>query len=163
MPIRVISLCFLTIVVSGCSAIHKSNVIANGITANFSKAVEEKNSEKFRSLFLNENVSWLAIVSEHDISGVYKNEKKQKKVNPHEIVPFSNWLEKNQESTKVTFSNCKTSGDADVMVTDCEYAFYLGGVKTNYGRECFILVNTESGWKISGVAFSSTLAEKNGS
>jgi hypothetical protein len=160
MPTGIIFLCIFTIIVSGCSATYKSSTIANEITANFSKAVEEKNSAKFRSLFLNENVSWLAIVSENDMRGVYRNEKNHKKVNSHEIVPFANWLEENQESTKVTFSNCKTSGDVDVMVADCEYEFYLGGVKTNYGRECFILVNTESGWKISGIAFSSTLAEK---
>jgi hypothetical protein len=163
MLIRAIFLCFLAIVVSGCASIHKTSAIANEIIANFSKAVEEKNAERFKSLFLNENVSWLVIVSTQDIHGFYKNEKNHKKVNLHEIVPFTNWLEKTKESTRVVFSNCKTSGDTDVMVTDCEYAFYLDGVKTNYGRECFTLVNTESGWRISGIAFSSTLPEKNGS
>lgn len=53
MPIGIIFLCIFTIIVSACSATYKSSTIANEITANFSKAVEEKNSAKFRSLFLN--------------------------------------------------------------------------------------------------------------
>ncbi len=170
---RIIMLSLISIVATGCSSvkdksssvkdksssIDSKNNVAAEITANFSRAVKEKNAGNFKSLFLNENVSWYAIVSEQDINR-YKNNPNHKKVNLHEIGPFSEWLVKTQESTEVNFSDCKTSGDADVIVSDCEYAFYLGGRKNNYGREVFILINTESGWKISAIAFSATGAKE---
>ncbi|HSC67707.1 MAG TPA: hypothetical protein VLC79_08455 [Cellvibrio sp.] len=170
---RIISFCLISIVVTGCSSVKdKNNSIAGKsgsmggessvvteITANFSKAVEAKDAAKFKSLFLNDSVSWFAIISEQDASR-YKNDPRHKKVNLHEIGHFAEWLVKTKEPTEVKFSDCKTSGDTDVMVADCGYAFYLGGKESNNGREVFILINTESGWKISGIAFSAKTPKK---
>lgn len=113
----------------------------------------KKTPAAFKSLFLSESVTWLAIVSNQDFANNHTNDPK---VNTHEIVPFIEWVSETDKATQVKFSDCKTSGDADVMVMDCAYAFYLDSQKTNFGRECFLLVNTEGGWKISGMVFSST-------
>lgn len=158
---RIIILCFIFIATTGFGPTDSKNSVVAEITAKFSRAVEEKNADHFKSLFLNEKVSWFAIISEQDLNRNKANPT-QKKVNLQEIGPFSEWLVKTQEATEVKFSDCKASGDADVMVADCEYAFSLGGIKNNYGREVFILINTESGWKISGIAFSATGSKKDG-
>jgi len=158
---REIFFCVTVVAMTGCVSIQGGNHIADEVTHSFSAAVEEKNGEKFKSLFLNENIDWFAVVSAQDMAGIYKNDQNQNKVNNHQVIPFAEWLSKTEESTQVKFTNCRTSGDGDVMATACKYAFYLDGKKTNYGRESFILINTGAGWKISSIAFSSTVADKN--
>jgi hypothetical protein len=157
---KVLLTCSIALTTVACSTTQSKGSIANEIVNQFSVAVETKDVEAFKSLFLNESVTWLAIVSGADFAANYRSDPSAKKVNAHEIVPFIEWASKSEEATEVRFFDCKSSGDGDVMATDCGYAFYLGGKRTNFGRECFLLINTESGWKISGMAFSSASAEK---
>lgn len=153
--------CSIVLATVTCSTTSNKSSIADEIINKFSIAVENKDIDTFKALFLNESVTWLAIVSSADFATHYSNDPSTKKVNAHDIVPFIEWASKSEEATQVRFFDCKSSGDNDVMVTDCGYEFYLDGKRTNFGRECFLLINTESGWKISGMAFSSTSAENN--
>jgi len=150
-------ICTTVLIAVGCSTTRQQVHITNDITRKFSLAVEKQDVAAFKSLFLNESITWLAIVSSQDFLKNKRLDPNAQKVNAHEVVPFIEWAAKTDKTTQVNFADCKSSGDVDVMTMDCAYEFYLDGQKTNFGRECFLLVNTEAGWKISGMAFSSSI------
>ncbi len=138
----------------GCAVVQKDNS-PNNIISKFTLAVAQKDVTGFKALFLNEEVSWLAVRNDKDLIG----EQKQK-VHEHGLVNFIEMAASTKESTEVQFSDCNVMNDGDIATAYCMYSFHLGGKMTNDGREAFLFVNTATGWKISGMVFSSTLAKK---
>lgn len=153
-------LAFITIVAlsQGCAAVRQ-DASPDNIISRFAAAVEQKDVEGFKALFLNDEVTWLAVVSDKDLNGAYKGNPSKQKVNEHGLVNFIEMAASTEESTKVAFSDCQVMSDGDIAVANCMYSFHLGGKRTNDGREGFLFVKTEKGWKISGMVFSSRLPE----
>lgn len=58
------------------------------------------------------------------------------------------------EPREERFSDAKIDTDGDVAAVSFDYAFLANGQPTNWGRELWQLVRTESGWKIFSVVYS---------
>ena len=106
---RAIMACSISLGMTGCSNLQGQHGIADEIISEFSSAVAEKDIEKFKSLFLDENVRWLAIASNKDLMETYKNDPNHKKINDHQVVPFIEWVSRTKENTQVEFSNSRRS------------------------------------------------------
>lgn len=151
---------FVTLVFSqGCTAMLK-DTSPDSIITKFSAAIEQKDVDGFKALFLNDDVTWLAVVSEKDLNAAYEYNPKKQKVNEHGLVNFIEMAASTETSTRVEFSDCRVMGDDDIASANFMYSFYLGVNKTNYGRERFLFVKIEGGWKIAGMVFSSQLPKE---
>ncbi len=155
--LQTLALLAIAMLFHGCTVVRNNHSPYN-ILVKFSETVAQKDVEGFKDLFLNDKVSWLAVISDKDLMSVYKDKQKNK-VNDHGLVEFIEIVSKTNKSTEVTFSDCRVKSDNDIAMAYCQYSFHLDGKMTNKGREGFLLVRTEAGWKISGMAFSSKLAE----
>jgi len=134
------------------------------IMKDFETAVTTKDKAKFFNLFYEGAVSWVGVSSSHDYN---KNKKRVEKtiakgeraMPPMKTYPgdnkhFFEMIISPTKSPKMTFSNVKVQHDGDVASIYLDYEFYAGEVKSAWGKKSFLLVNTQSGWKINSVIFS---------
>jgi hypothetical protein len=61
-------------------------------------------------------------------------------------------------ASKVTeeerFTNLRVDTDGEVASASFDYEYLAGGKQTNWGRELWLLVRTEQGWKIYSVIYT---------
>lgn len=55
------------------------------------------------------------------------------------------------------FSRVRISTDGTVGQLYCDYQFLVDGKVTNWGHESWLLIHTDSGWRIAAIAYSITL------
>ena len=149
-----------TFFLSGILASEEQKVTPESILPIFSDAVKSKNKAVFLSLFYSDEIIWLAVVDDHDLNKIRKKVPDTSKVNDHNVMKFIDWVVATEETTEVKFENIEIQSDGNVATLFCDYAFYKAGKMTNWGKETFMLVNGDDGWKIMAVAFSSSFSKK---
>ena len=125
----------------------------------FSTAIADKDKDAFLALFLPENVSWVGVYSDESLailrSRYSKDVFKPKEVSSNPADFITNIVNSPFQITE-QYGNVKLTKDNDIATVTFDYAYYLGEFKSNWGLESWLLVNTDSGWKISAVNFSMT-------
>jgi ketosteroid isomerase-like protein len=128
----------------------------------FDKAITDKDKEGFMRLFLRENIT-LASVSTDRTLATYRAELK----NPTDHIPkvmgatprmFIERLAGDPAPGSETFENVRIDTDGDIAQVWFDYSFMKGDYRSNWGKEAWHMVRTESGWKIASVIYST---EKN--
>jgi len=134
------------------------------IIKDFDQAIENKDKEKFLSLFVKENVSWIGVTDQKEFADAKDNFQQQQAKNERARQPiktfssspeqFINNISKHVKEPKEVFENIKIQQNAEVASVYFNYAFFDGDKKKNWGDESWQLVKTEAGWKINSVIFS---------
>ncbi|UYK86705.1 nuclear transport factor 2 family protein [Xanthomonas sacchari] len=133
----------------------------HAIVESFRTAIIERDKPRFLSLFVKPDLPWQSVLTDRSLAKVRNESPKASKArfktenNPTE---FIDEIVNSAASSEETFSNVKIDSDGDVATVSFDYAFLAGGKATNSGRECWLLVRTESGWKITTLAYSVELA-----
>ena len=73
---------------------------------------------------------------------------------------FIDGIVRSESSSEETFSDLRIDSDGDMATVAFDYRFLSGGRLTNWGRESWLMVRTEAGWRIASVAYSVTLPKK---
>lgn len=124
------------------------------VLGDFAHAVAGKNRNAFLQLFLTGREPWWSVTGDDELARIRSRKPAAKKLNAHNIVEFIDWVRGLEGETRVDFRNIAISGDENIASVICDYAFYLDGRQTNFGKEVFTMVKTENGWKITAIAFS---------
>tara|TARA_R110000737_G_scaffold165794_1_gene193128 strand:+ start:1776 stop:2291 length:516 start_codon:yes stop_codon:yes gene_type:complete len=156
------ALCLLILLTTPVYAKTLDNSHAiSAVLQSFKLAIQNKDQALFMTLFHDENVSWVGVISNKTREDlIAKNEKFKQKSKIINSTPekFISNIVKSPQISKETFNNIKITEDNEVAAVSFDYEFFKDDKLTNYGQEHWQLINTKNGWKINAVNFSFTLA-----
>ncbi len=138
----------------------------NKIVKDFDSAIKAKDKSKFLDLFYEGTVSWVGVSAENDFktaksradAAIAKGERARMPMKNFQSDPekFIDGIIARVKEPREVFENIKILHDGEVATIYFDYEFYDGEVRKNRGKESWLLVNTEKGWKINSVIFSIT-------
>ncbi|UHQ20172.1 hypothetical protein LVB87_03145 [Lysobacter sp. KIS68-7] len=67
---------------------------------------------------------------------------------------FIDGIANSKDASEETFDNITIDTDGEVATVTFDYSFLSNGKKTNWGKECWLMVRTKAGWKITTLAYS---------
>ncbi|WP_448569609.1 hypothetical protein [Thalassotalea ganghwensis] len=136
------------------------------IVKDFDSAIKTKDKSKFLDLFYEGTVSWVGVSAENDFkkaksrvdAAIAKGERARMPMKNFQSDPekFIDGIIARVKEPREVFENIKILHDGEVATIYFDYEFYDGEVRKNWGKESWLLVNTEKGWKINSVIFSIT-------
>lgn len=126
----------------------------------FSLSIKEKDKSKFLSLFVEEGVSWIGVFSEDEHERMTRNDGGKGNI-PGKLFhsspeQFIDWVVGLEGTPREEFDEIRIYTDGEVASLYFDYKFYLNSDLQNWGAESWLLVKTETGWKIQAVNFSYT-------
>lgn len=133
----------------------------HAVVESFRTAIIERDKPRFLSLFVKPDLPWQSVLTERSLSKVRSESPQAIKARfkpENNPTAFIDEIVGSAASSEETFSNVKIDSDGDVATVSFDYTFLAGGKATNSGRECWLLVRTDSGWKITTLAYSVELA-----
>lgn len=133
------------------------NVQIRSIIEDFRTAIIEKNREKFLGLFLHQAVTWQAVMSDARFEQARQKDPAAQKAafDPAKTpATFIDGIAKDPKINEETFSDVLIDSDGDVASVAFNFSYIRDKQITNVGREYWLLVRTEAGWKIAAVTYS---------
>jgi len=131
------------------------------VVETFRTSIIDKDRERFLDLFIQQDVPWQSVLDDKSLAQVQAKHPEaikarfKKENNP---VAFIDGIVASKNHSEETFSNIKIDSDGEVAAVTFDYSFLSNGKRTNWGKECWLMVRTGAGWKITTVAYSVTLA-----
>jgi hypothetical protein len=135
----------------------------SGVIESFRAAIRERDKPRFLGLFVTPDLPWQSVYSDESLVEIRAGDPQQDKLrfNPkNNPTSFIDFVVARKATSEETFSNVAIDGDADVATVTFDYTFLSGGSATNSGKECWLLVRSETGWKIMTLAWSVRLLQK---
>lgn len=134
------------------------------VVETFRTAIITKDKPAFLQLFFSdtvEQVTWQAVVDDPSLQRIRKDRPQAIKArhrpdNNH--VAFINGIVSGTDREEETFSDIHIDTDGEIASVSFDYVFLVNGSATNSGREKWLLVRTEQGWKIISVVYTIRLA-----
>lgn len=127
------------------------------VIESFRTSIIERDKPRFLALFVQPDLPWQSVVGDASLA-------KLKEKNPAAIkarykpsnnpTDFIEGIAASKNASEETFDNIIIDADADVATVTFDYVFLSNGKATNSGKECWLLVRTEAGWKITTLAYS---------
>ena len=130
------------------------------VVESFRTAIIERDKPRFLALFVQPEAPWQLVNSDEALAQVRKQRPEAIKVRfkpDNNPTAFIDSIAKSTHASEETFSNVRIDGDADVATVTFDYQFLSDGKATNWGTECWLLVRTGEGWKITTLAYSLNL------
>jgi len=130
------------------------------VIESFRTSIIQKDRERFLGLFVQADVPWQSVVDDKSLAQIKLKRPEAMKARfkqENNPVAFIDGIVKSSNASEETFSNVKIDSDGEVAAVSFDYSFLLNGRPTNWGKECWLMVRTEQGWKITTVAYSVTL------
>ena len=129
----------------------------------FRTAIIQRDKARFLSLFVSEDVPWQGVLTDDGLAQLRRRDPKASKVTiDRKSTPaaFIDHIMKAKAGSEEKISNIKIDTDGDVATASFDYSFLAGERTVNWGKECWLLVRTGAGWKITTLAFSSNLGTR---
>jgi hypothetical protein len=154
-------LCCLTPFAACAQADSEAAVAAKprieAVVESFRTAITDRDTDRFTRLFLHEQATWQAVMSDHGLERLRKDNSEARKVRVNPERTYRSFIEgiaASERRSEETFENVRIDTDGDIASVYFDYAFISDGRRTNYGKEAWHLVNTDQGWKIVSVIWS---------
>jgi hypothetical protein len=131
----------------------------------FRTAIIQRDKPRFLSLFVSDDLPWQGVLTDDGLAQLKRRDPKASKVTydrKSTPVAFIDGILRNKAGSEETISNIRIDTDGDVATASFDYSFLSGQRTVNWGKECWLLVRTGAGWKITTVAFSSNLTKEEG-
>ncbi|EHR70674.1 hypothetical protein BurJ1DRAFT_1814 [Burkholderiales bacterium JOSHI_001] len=119
-----------------------------------------KDKPLYMSLFFSEKpeeIGWQHVSEDSRLVSIRKNKPDAIKARR---IPANNFVSLIDEAVSATepreekFSNVQVQTDGEIASVSFDYEFFEGTNRTNWGKEMWQLVRTESGWKIFSVIYT---------
>jgi ketosteroid isomerase-like protein len=136
-------------------------VAIRAVVESFRTAIIARDKPRFLALFVKPDLPWQSVLTDRSLDTVRRDSPQAIKArfkSENNPTVFIDDIVASATSSEETFSNVKIVSDGDVATVTFDYTFLAGGKPTNSGLECWLLVRTETGWKITTVAYSVDLA-----
>ncbi len=162
----------LALVVGGCVAAHAASLHAsdehttadiNGVIESFRLSIINKDKEKFTSLLAKADIPWIGVLDSTYIAHRtqdYPDFHVARRSFEGSPTAFIDGVIKNPAPVEEQFRNISIDSDGNIASVQFDYSFHSNGVKTNWGKEAWQLINTGSAWKITSVIWSVELPPK---
>jgi len=126
------------------------------VAARFQHAIRHRDKAEFLSLFLNPAATnWQEVMSMKASAREASSKGVKAAYDPGNTpIAFIDSIVARKGNAEEDFGNIRISGDEDSAAMSFDYAFKSDGVVLNAGMEHWLLVNTNSGWRIVSVAWS---------
>jgi hypothetical protein len=131
------------------------------VVESFRTAIIEKDRARFLALFVQPDVPWQSVLDDTSLDRIKARRPEAIKARfkaENNPTAFIDGIVKSKNASEETFSNIRIDTDGEVATVVFDYAFLSNGKATNSGKECWLMVRTEAGWKITSLAYSVTLA-----
>jgi len=139
----------------------RDDAAIQSVVESFRTAIIARDKPRFLALFVKPDLPWQSVLTDRSLARVRHDSPQAIKARfkpENNPTAFIDDIVASPTSSEETFSNVKISSDGDVATVTFDYTFLAGGKATNSGRECWLLVRTETGWKITTLAYSVDLA-----
>lgn len=171
---RVSSL-FLAVIASvalgtGCRGTLQTANVAEDLVAvrqvveTFRTSIIQKNKAAFMGLFFSdkpEAITWQAVVDDPSLERIRTTRPQAIKARhrpENNFVSFIDGIVASRDHEEETFSDIQVDTDGEVASVSFDYVYLSNAKPTNGGREKWLLVRTEQGWKIISVVYTVRLA-----
>ncbi|WP_342379771.1 nuclear transport factor 2 family protein [Myxococcus stipitatus] len=128
-----------------------------GVIEDFRQSIIQRDKKKFLGLFLHDNVIFQPVQGEALLKQLRaKNPQASKAPTQQKITPssFIADVAADKEPSEEKFSNIRIETDGDVAAVSFDFTFQLGERVINRGQEHWLLVKSDTGWKIASVVYS---------
>lgn len=139
---------------------YSSDKEISELVEDFGLSIKNKDKSEFLNLFVEEGVSWYGVFSKDEYGKLKKNDDGKGNI-PSKLFhsspeQFIDWVIGLEGTPREEFEGIKISTDGSVASLYFDYKFYLDNELQNWGSESWLLVKSETGWKIQAVNFSYT-------
>ncbi len=135
------------------------------VVESFRSSIIKKDKPAFMALFFSDKpelVTWQAVVDDPSLRWIQRTRPQALKARyrpDNNFVAFIDGIVASKGSAEEKFSNIQIGTDGEVASISFDYVYLSDGRATNDGREKWLLVRTELGWKITSVVYSIRLPE----
>lgn len=156
----------VTLMLMGCGSIPQQTESADDVAAirqvvdAFLRSVIDKDKARFMRLFFSdkpEQIVWQAVVDDISLEQIKLTNPKAIKARhrpDNNFVAFIDGIVASKVREEETFSDLKIDTDGEVASVSFDYVYISNGKATNHGREKWLLVRAEQGWKIISVVYT---------
>jgi hypothetical protein len=153
----VVALLFSCLLSSPASARPGDDAPIRSVVEAFRTAIIDKDREKFLGLFLHPGVTWQSVMSDARFDETRRKDPSARKsaFDPSNTpAAFIDRIIKDPKGNEETFTHVLIDSDGDNASVAFDFSYLRDGKVTNVGREYWLLVRTEAGWKIAAVTWS---------
>lgn len=133
----------------------KQEILA--VVESFRTSIIEKDESRFLGLFLHDRVTWQQALSDEQHRRSQANAPGAQKaaIEPRRTpATFIAGIARSAADIEETFDNLHIDTDGTAASVAFDFRFLRDGEVRNEGREYWLLVKTEAGWKIAAVVWS---------
>lgn len=133
------------------------------VIESFRTSIIERDKPRFLGLFLQPEAPWQLVNGDATLAQIQRKRPEAVKARfkpENNPTAFIDAIVKSDKPKEETFDNIRIDADADVATVTFDYAFKSDGKIGNTGKECWLLVRTGEGWKITTLAYSYNLPEE---
>lgn len=130
------------------------------IVESFRTSIINKDKASFMSLFFSdkpEEIIWQAVVDDPSLASIKRTRPQAIKARhrpDNNFVAFIDGVVASKSSDEEKFSDVRVDTDGEVASVSFDYVYIANGVATHSGREKWLLVRTEQGWKVISVVYT---------
>ncbi|OYU42344.1 MAG: hypothetical protein CFE44_24515 [Burkholderiales bacterium PBB4] len=135
----------------------------------FKTAILRKDKAMFMPLFFSdtpEHITWQSVVDDASLKHIQRTRPQAIKARyrpDNNFVAFIDGIVASKDAEEEVFSDVQIDTDGEVASVSFDYVYLVNGKASNRGREKWLLVRTEQGWKITSVVYTIRLPELAGS
>ena len=126
----------------------------------FRQAIVDKDETAFMALFLDERTTWLSVASEARLAAARSAglpAPRRVRTDPDRTpLSFIRGIVESDGPHDEVFSDMRISSDGDIASLYFDFTYLFNGRPINAGREAWLLVRTEDGWRIVSVIWSNS-------
>lgn len=163
---KIVLVCALGLALPGCVSLPRSSGPPEDVQAvfrvveAFQRALLNKDKPAFVRLFFSdrpEAIGWQAVVDDAKLAQIQRERPQAIKARP---IPGNNFIAlidsvlASPTVEEERISNLKVDTDGEIAAASFDYAYLSDGKLSNWGKEQWLLVRTEQGWKIFSVVYT---------
>ncbi|MBI3369706.1 MAG: nuclear transport factor 2 family protein [Burkholderiales bacterium] len=130
------------------------------VVETFRTSILRKDKLAFMSLFFSDKaelITWQAVVDDPSLRWIQRSRPEALKARyrpDNNFLSFIDVVVSTKSTEEERFSNVLIDTDGEVASISFDYVYFSDGRATNHGREKWLLVRTERGWKITSVVYT---------
>ncbi len=127
----------------------------NTVIESFRTAIIKHDGKTLSALFLPEHSNWLEVLADPLFGKVKEKHPEVQKVKQSNFQTFAEFVTTAKEPIEEQFNNIHVDTNGSIAAVYFDFTFLENGKPVNRGSETWQLINTESGWKIGAMLYSS--------
>ncbi len=163
---RLASMLLVSLVLTGCGSIQRTAANPDHLAAlrqvveSFRTAIPNRDKATFMGLFFSdkpEEIAWQSVVDDPSLDAIKLTRPqaiKARRRPDSNFVAFIDGVVASKAGEEEKFSDVRIDTDGEIASVSFDYVYLSGQKATNSGREKWLLVRTEQGWKIISVVYT---------